>query len=594
MPDQPNIRGCFVAATIALSLPALLDFDTAAVQAKVSYDANGSATSGPWPGFAFGSRLRQAAIPADNYYSACGGSQHYIWFPEEMPLKVYIDKSGTGVTERHNALVKKAFEEMSKASKGKLKFQFVSKKPYDIICMYKPLGGHKGNSWEGAVTHTSTGPHHLEDATIVFHSDDTKFNNHSAFFEIALHEIGHAVGLGHSESPQDVMYGKVSTYGSKTTYSARDIETLAMLYRYRPPADELDMIERHKIEKVSGGNIEKLKVGLPAAKHNAYSDKLISAIKEKMPSSGFGSGSATSSTSGACTVKVIVDRTGSILKQDILQSSGNSSFDENAKNAVFYASPLPPVPGLRLAEATEMQLKFGSDGSIVDPARKAEPATKTTAAALGNPTSKSGPDQLAAKPTLFAAKPALFAAKPIFATQSSSTPGTFAAPTPKAPEQSPLASSATSAADASEGEAITGMFKIVPQTAQTAQTAHIGQNKRTFGAADTMPSSSIPASSPQVASTASGSVAIWTSKVQRQALADFNRYALPEGKKIEVLMRLNQDGTIADMKVKTSSGASYLDEAALGNCQANEPYPPLPAPTAGAATRDVVITFERD
>lgn len=579
MPDQPNICGCFVAATIALSLPALLNFDTAAVQAKVSYDANGSAASGPGSGSAFGSRLRHAAIPADNYYGACGGSQHYIWFSEEMPLKVYIDKSGVGVTERHNDLVKKAFEEMSKASKGKLKFQFVSKKPYDIICMYKPLGSHKGNSWEGAVTHTSTGPHHLEDATIVFHSDDAKFNNHSAFFEVALHEIGHAVGLGHSESPQDVMYGKVSTYGSKTTYSTRDIETLAMLYRYRPPADELDMVERHKVEKLSGGNIEKLKVGLPAAKHNAYSDKLISAIKAKMPSSGFSSGSATGTTGGTCTLKVIIDRTGSILKQDILQSSGNSSFDENAKNAVSHASPLPPVDGLRLAEATEMQLKFGSDGSLVDPARKEE--ATATVAALGNLTSNSGPNTLAAKP-------ALFAAKPILATPSSSTPETFVAPATEAPEPSPSTSSPTPAADASEGEAITGMFKIVPQT------AHISQPKRTFGAADTMPSSSIPASPPQATSTASGSVATWTAKVQRQAVADFNRYALPEGKKIEVLMRLNQDGTIAEMKVKTSSGASYLDEAALGNCQANEPYPPLPAPTAGTATRDVVITFERN
>ena len=587
MPDQPNIRGCFVAATIALSLPAFLNFDTAAVHAKVSYDANDSAAFGPRSGSAFGSKLRQAAIPADNYYSACGGSQHYIWFSEEMPLKVYIDKSGAGVTERHNDLVKKAFEEMSRASKGKLKFQFVPKKPYDIICMYKPLGSHKGNSWEGAVTHTSTGPHHLEDATIVFHSDDAKFNNHSAFFEVALHEIGHAVGLGHSESPQDVMYGKVSTYGSKTTYSARDIETLAMLYRYRPPADELDMVERHKIEKLSGGNVEKLKVGLPAAKHNAYSDKLISAIKAKISESGsgsgFSSGSATGTTGGTCTLKVIIDRTGAILKQDILQSSGNSGFDENAKDAVSHASPLPPVDGLRLAEATEMQLKFGSDGSIVDPARKVEPATKTTATAMENPPRAQ-----------LAAKPALFAAEPVLATPSSSTPETFVAPATKAPEPSPSTSSPTPVADASEGEAITGMFKIVPQTAQTAQTAHIGQNKRTVGAADTMPSSSIPASSPQSTSTASGSVAIWTSKVQRQALADFNRYALPEGKKIEVLMRLNQDGTIADMKVKTSSGASYLDEAALGNCQANEPYPPVPAPTAGAATRDVVITFERD
>ncbi|MCA9813644.1 MAG: TonB family protein [Cyanobacteria bacterium HKST-UBA01] len=489
-----------------------------------------------------------------------------------MPLKVYIDKSGAGVTERHNDLIKKAFEEMSKASKGKLKFQFVSKKPYDIICMYKPLGSHKGNSWEGAVTHTSTGPHHLEDATIVFHSDDTKFNNHSAFFEIALHEIGHAVGLGHSESSQDVMYGKVSNYGSKTTYSARDIETLAMLYRYRPPADELDMIERHKIEKLSGGNVEKLKVDLPAAKHNAYSDKLISAIKEKLPGSGFGSGSATDTTGGTCTVKVLVDRTGAILKQGILQSSGNSSFDENAKNAVSYASPLPLVDGLRMAEATEMQLKFGSDGSIVDPARKQE-------------------------------TPALIAAKPVFASPLTQAPEAVPTPTKKAPaassqppalsspteSSSPPASSLTQMNYFTNAHLDTDMFKVVPQTAQTDQS---------FGTADTVPSPNIRTSSSPAAAgvpaASSGSLDSWTTKVQRLARADFNRYALPEGTKIEILMRLNHNGTIAELKVKSSSGTGYLDEAALGNCQAHEPYPPAPGPGSGTTTRDVIVTFARD
>ena len=572
MPDQPSICGCFAAATIALSLPALLNFDTASVQAKVSYDANASAASLSSFSSSSSSRSRHAAIPADNYYSACGGSQHYIWFQEEMPLKVYIDKSGAGVTERHNDLIKKAFEEMSKASKGKLKFQFVSKKPYDIICMYKPLGSHKGNSWEGAVTHTSTGPHHLEDATIVFHSDDTKFNNHSAFFEIALHEIGHAVGLGHSESSQDVMYGKVSNYGSKTTYSARDIETLAMLYRYRPPADELDMIERHKIEKLSGGNVEKLKVDLPAAKHNAYSDKLISAIKEKLPGSGFGSGSATDTTGGTCTVKVLVDRTGAILKQGILQSSGNSSFDENAKNAVSYASPLPLVDGLRMAEATEMQLKFGSDGSIVDPARKQE-------------------------------TPALIAAKPVFASPLTQAPEAVPTPTKKAPaassqppalsspteSSSPPASSLTQMNYFTNAHLDTDMFKVVPQTAQTDQS---------FGTADTVPSPNIRTSSSPAAAgvpaASSGSLDSWTTKVQRLARADFNRYALPEGTKIEILMRLNHNGTIAELKVKSSSGTGYLDEAALGNCQAHEPYPPAPGPGSGTTTRDVIVTFARD
>ena len=59
-------------------------------------------------------------------------------------------------------------------------------------------------------------------------------------------------------------------------------------------------------------------------------------------------------------------------------------------------------------------------------------------------------------------------------------------------------------------------------------------------------------------------------------------------------MRLNHNGTIAELKVKSSSGTGYLDEAALGNCQAHEPYPPAPGPGSGTTTRDVIVTFARD
>ena len=53
------------------------------------------------------------------------------------------------------------------------------------------------------------------------------------FFEICLHEMGHALGLQHSSNPADVMYfsGQTRTDKKATTQlSARDVERIRQLY----------------------------------------------------------------------------------------------------------------------------------------------------------------------------------------------------------------------------------------------------------------------------------------------------------------------------------------------------------------------------
>ena len=70
------------------------------------------------------------------------------------------------------------------------------------------------------------------------------------FFQVALHEIGHALGLDHSSSPTDVMY-PVATAQNRTL-SASDIAGIRALYP--PPSVQLHGLHTdYVIAQVSGG-----------------------------------------------------------------------------------------------------------------------------------------------------------------------------------------------------------------------------------------------------------------------------------------------------------------------------------------------------
>ena len=51
--------------------------------------------------------------------------------------------------------------------------------------------------------------------------------NDAELYEISLHEVGHALGLGHSDNPADIMYP--TTHG-QTFLSENDLNNLKQIY----------------------------------------------------------------------------------------------------------------------------------------------------------------------------------------------------------------------------------------------------------------------------------------------------------------------------------------------------------------------------
>ena len=573
---------------------------------------------------------KAAASASDNYYSACGQGHHNIWFQEEMPLKVYIKPGSTDTswTEKHSELVKKAFCEIASVSNGKLSFVFVTKKPYDIACIYKPLNAKTRAIHEGAITHKTTGPHHIEDATITFHSDDANFNIYERFYEVALHEVGHAVGLGHSTHAEDVMYHELAYGSAKTKYSARDIKTLSMLYAYKPPAQELRMVSRHKMEKLSGGNLENVKVKLNSQNYSTYSQKLTSYLARKLSNNV-----SDANASFACSYRFLVDGQGEMYNERLIKSSGNDLFDQKVRSVLSMSAPLPKVAGLRMAEVAEFKLSFNPDGQVVDPedsvpkiassssganeliasSMKLEKleipasgvAPQATAQSAPEPPSqtsikkveKTNPFESAKvesqpmgskydvinailndKPVPKAKAPDIDVTAPVVQ-KSETAPSRAIAPEPQyaAPKEYDSATSKAKPAPKvfdRSGHSVSKVAMAEPTERAVAQKKTEG--KPAFAEA---PGQQL-------------SLSQWKKIVLKQATQNRKRLNLSGGATVEVSLRIGADGYIKAMDIVTSSGNSLTDSLAKLQCRSQQPYPQPPATKGGAGK--VIVKFENE
>ena len=168
----------------------------------------------------------------------------------KMPLKVFIAPmqfySKQGQDSRYRAMVRKALDSWQAATKGKVSFTIVNDlMSSQINVTWKRVErkalGHcyfdydKSNRLYSA--EVSIG---LTDGLI--HRD---YMDDGEVYHTILHEIGHAVGLGHSPFPEDIMYTPHQKGILKVSY--QDVLTLNWLYTFPQGATVKDITTKYQV-----------------------------------------------------------------------------------------------------------------------------------------------------------------------------------------------------------------------------------------------------------------------------------------------------------------------------------------------------------
>lgn len=175
---------------------------------------------------------------ANDYFSSIS-TTHGItkWISSKMPVKVYFAPAAAvpGYKPEYGTVAKNAFEEWSSASGGKIAFTYTDRKEQaditltfsnDIKSVSSPAEGG-----EAKVYPSTNGIFKANIIVLTLNPTPEHPLSPEMMHWICLHEIGHSIGmLGHSASPEDVMYSSIPIANIDQGLSERDRNTLARLY----------------------------------------------------------------------------------------------------------------------------------------------------------------------------------------------------------------------------------------------------------------------------------------------------------------------------------------------------------------------------
>jgi len=227
-----------------------------------------------------GEKNRQTAINQeilkkqfpDHYLErAITGGDIIRWNPSTFPLNVYVEHKAD-LPEYFYGEVKSAFLEWQDKTNNYITFKFVnSPNNADIRC-YFPKNDSEAEDFSkkfGGITHSEVQNNTLKYMTVTF---STKYNGQDKYYtqnivrSVALHEIGHALGiLGHSVNKQDIMYP--SSSASRTYLSTGDISTIKLIYSIVPDISNKNFSQEAKdkfmtIADIFGNDKERIELEL--------------------------------------------------------------------------------------------------------------------------------------------------------------------------------------------------------------------------------------------------------------------------------------------------------------------------------------------
>lgn len=167
------------------------------------------------------------------YTFACNVVSAYTgkWFNPKM-LKVYIQPE-----HKYTVMMKHGFAEWDRLTSGNVRFKYVSSPNTAQIKVYfvKKIDTQNKQSLDRAIgltRYSYLGNNKKFTRATIYIAEKTqegKNLNRDEVYTVMLHEIGHAIGLDHSNDPESVMYPSENVIQE---ISKADLRTLKKLYNW--------------------------------------------------------------------------------------------------------------------------------------------------------------------------------------------------------------------------------------------------------------------------------------------------------------------------------------------------------------------------